>query len=128
MTKKSQRERDMELMKKVSDDPDFTARWRAMWADRESWTDAMKAAFVRRKTAVDACIAALAELDDEDPTSSRTGCATSGMSKRGRSIPLRSANGDGRPLRENLFLVRARSRIMTAAPIEQYRLNSIETK
>ena len=35
-------------------------------AERSSWTNEMRETHARRKAAVDACIAALAGLDDED--------------------------------------------------------------
>jgi hypothetical protein len=68
MTKKTRAQRDTEVIALAQEigPGELTAAWREMWADREGWTEEMKTTHVRRKTAVDACIAALAELDDED--------------------------------------------------------------
>jgi hypothetical protein len=69
MTKETEAEREareLKMMEEAGGPAEFVSAWREMWAHPEDWTEAMKAAHVRRKTAVDACMTALAELDDRD--------------------------------------------------------------
>jgi hypothetical protein len=64
MTKETKTQRETRVLEMVQEIG--AAAWRKTWADREAWSEEMKMAHARRLKAIETCMAALAELNDND--------------------------------------------------------------